>query len=134
MVKKGQFKIQQMSFMLLGVVLFFLLVGLFWIILQSSGLREQATELGRQEAIMMAEFLSGSSEFGCSGDFGSYCVDGFYVEQLLGNSKCCFDNLCVHGRTSIRLIVVKSTTVLEPFSRNMFELRIVGTNVGLRSC
>ena len=72
---KAQFKIQQMAFMLLAVVLFFILVGLFWVVLQSRNLQQQASSLEEEQAIWLAEFLSGSSEFSCSRDLGSYCVD-----------------------------------------------------------
>ena len=73
--KKGQFKLQQMAFMLVAVVLFFVLVGLFWITYQSGSLRQQATELAREQSILISGYLSGSSEFACSGELGSYCID-----------------------------------------------------------
>ena len=69
--KKGQFKIQQMAFMLLAVFLFFILAGLFWLALQSRNLQRQAVQLQEEQAILMAEFLSSASEFSC----GSYCID-----------------------------------------------------------
>ena len=69
--KKAQFKIQQMAFMLVGIVMFFLLVALFWFSLQSRSLTRQATQLEKDRAVLMSEFLSGSAEFSC----GSYCVD-----------------------------------------------------------
>ena len=80
--KKSQFKIQQMSFMLLAVVLFFVLVGLFWIVLYSRNLKQQATQLSEEQAIMLSEFLSGSSEFTC----GDYCVDTDKLIVLAENS------------------------------------------------
>jgi len=73
--KKSQFKIQQMSFMLLAVVLFFILVALFWLAFQYSSLKKQATETSKEQAVLLAEFISGSSEFSCASEQGSYCVD-----------------------------------------------------------
>jgi len=69
--KKTQFKIQQMAFMLLAVALFFILVGLLWFAVQYRTLHKQATELEESKAVLLSEFLSGSSEFSC----GSYCID-----------------------------------------------------------
>ena len=72
---KSQFKIQQMVFMLLAVFLFFILVGVFWITLQSRSLQKQATELEEEKTIIISQFLSSSSEFSCTNEEGQYCVD-----------------------------------------------------------
>ena len=74
-MKKAQFKIQQMSFMIVAVLLFFILVGLFWIAIQSRTLTEVAGQAEKEQAIILSEFLSGSAEFSCSRELGSYCVD-----------------------------------------------------------
>ncbi len=73
--KRSQFKIQQMAFMLLAVVLFFILVALIWITIQQRNLHKQATQLEEEKAVFLSEFLSGSSEFSCSREMGSYCID-----------------------------------------------------------
>lgn len=74
MVKnKGQFKIQQMAFMLLGVVLFFGLVAMFFFSIQARNLSSMATELERNKAILMTSFISGATEFSCAGE--QYCID-----------------------------------------------------------
>jgi hypothetical protein len=41
-MKKGQMKIQQMAFMLMAVTLFFVLVGMFFLIFSFSNLKESA--------------------------------------------------------------------------------------------
>lgn len=64
-------KIQQMAFMLMAVVLFFILVGLFWLSVQSSNLKKQANQLEQQKSVILASMLGESAEFTC----GSYCVD-----------------------------------------------------------
>ncbi|MEK6820618.1 MAG: hypothetical protein AABX71_02810 [Nanoarchaeota archaeon] len=71
MKKKAQFKIQQMALMLIAVVLFFILVGLFWLALQYRNLQKQALQLEESKSILLSEFLSSSTEFSC----GSYCID-----------------------------------------------------------
>jgi len=71
--KGGQFKIQQMSFMLLAVILFFILVALFWLALQYKNLHKTATQLEEDKTFVIAGFLSDSSEFNCAGE--SYCID-----------------------------------------------------------
>jgi hypothetical protein len=82
MTKKSQFKIQQMSFMLLAVVLFFILVALFWLVLQYKNLHKIATQLEEEKAFMISGFLSDSSEFNCAGE--SYCIDTDKIMVLAG--------------------------------------------------
>lgn len=71
-IKKSQFKIQQMTFMLVAVTVFFVLVGLFWLSFQYSGLKKQANQLTESRASAIVEFLSSQSEFSCGED---YCID-----------------------------------------------------------
>lgn len=71
MKKRGQLKIQQMAFMLMAVVLFFILAGLFWLSIQYVQLHKQANLNERERAIIVSSFLAGSAEFTC----GDYCVD-----------------------------------------------------------
>mgnify|MGYP001573404596 CR=1 FL=1 len=73
--EKGQMKIQQMAFMLMAVVLFFILAGLFWISIQYVQLHKDATRAEEEKAIIAASFLGESAEFACSENLGSYCVD-----------------------------------------------------------
>lgn len=70
-MKKGQLKIQQMAFMLLAIVIFFAMVGLFYFVFQTRGLHQKVTSLKQEKAVMLAEYLSSSAEFTC----GDYCVD-----------------------------------------------------------
>lgn len=75
MNKKSQLKIQQMSFMLLAVALFFILVALFYLAVQYRNLSSQAGELEKDKAVLMSRFISNSQEFSCSAELGSYCID-----------------------------------------------------------
>ena len=72
--KKSQIKIQEMSFMIIGIMIFFLLVLLFWLAVSLSGLRQTAAASSRANAILLAASLSGTPEFGCA-DSSSLCVD-----------------------------------------------------------
>lgn len=71
MKNKAQIKIQQMAFMLMAVFLFFILAGLFWLVVQGQSWKKEAALLERNNAVELAGMLAGSGEFSC----GSYCVD-----------------------------------------------------------
>ncbi|MEM2933064.1 MAG: hypothetical protein QW622_02560 [Candidatus Pacearchaeota archaeon] len=73
--KKAQFKIQQMTFMLAAVFLFFMLAGLFLVGIQVRNLRKQAQSMRENQAIMLAQFIAESPEFRCNTGLGSYCID-----------------------------------------------------------
>ena len=83
--KCSQFKIQQMSFMLLAVVLFFILVALFWLTLQSKNLHKTATQLEEDKAVAVSIFLADSSEFNCASE--SYCIDTDKIIALMDKSN-----------------------------------------------
>jgi hypothetical protein len=78
--KKAQMKIQQMAFMIMAVFLFFILVGMFWLVMTSQGLKREATLNERNNAIELANSLAGSAEFSC----GDYCID---MDRLMVLSK-----------------------------------------------
>ena len=64
-------KIQQMAFMLMAVVLFFLLVVLFYMAFQSRNMGQKAEELRETKANTVALMLSRTPEFSC----GDFCID-----------------------------------------------------------
>jgi len=57
-VVKAQIKIQQMLFMLLAITLFFVLVGIFLLVLGSSGLKKSAIELQEKNFIFFQSRLN----------------------------------------------------------------------------
>ena len=61
--RRAQMKIQQMAFMLMAVVLFFILVGLFWLSVQYVNLHKEATRIEQEKAITVASVLGDSAEF-----------------------------------------------------------------------
>ena len=82
-LKKGQLRIQEMSFMLLAVMLFFILVGLFMVSLMSSNLKNEAGKIQEIRALSSVVNLVNSPEFNCVGG-RSDCVD---ADKLVGLMK-----------------------------------------------
>jgi hypothetical protein len=103
--KSGQLKIQQMAFMLMAVFIFFILVGLFYITIQSQGARSRAQLDDRNRAIELANNLVDSAEFSC----GSYCVDADRA-MVLGN-KSVYKSLWQVSSIKIRTISNSSKDV-----------------------
>ena len=60
--KTGQFKIQQMAFMILGVFIFFVLVGLFFMRIQMGGLNSSFASLQREAALSSISIISNMPE------------------------------------------------------------------------
>ena len=100
--KKAQFKIQQTAFMLLGVVLFFILVGLFWLSLKSSGIKKSAANLEQEQAIALALSIAESPELSCSGNNAGQCVD-FDKAMIIKNLKT-FHTLWPISKLEVRRI------------------------------
>lgn len=76
--KIAQMKIQQMIFMLIAVTLFFVLVGMFLLVVSFSGIQKSATELCEKNAMLLSTKLANSPEFSCGEAFGGIkinCID-----------------------------------------------------------
>lgn len=76
--KRGQMKIQQMAFMIVAVLIFFVLIGLAFLAVNMSGLEEQASDLRRENARLLVSSLADSPEFSCGEAYDgskSACVD-----------------------------------------------------------
>ncbi len=87
---RAQVKIQQMLFMLLAITLFFVLVGIFLIVIGFSGLKESAIELQEKNSLLLVTKLANSPEFSCGESFGSNkinCIDGDKIMMLKENSE-----------------------------------------------
>ncbi len=83
MKTKGQMKIMQMMFMILGVFFFFVLVGLFFLAVTLKDIRGGAEELSRQQAISSIGIIAGMSELSY-GDGNSMSVDDDKLRVLVG--------------------------------------------------
>ncbi|MBU2612784.1 MAG: hypothetical protein KKB62_03630 [Nanoarchaeota archaeon] len=76
--KSGQVKIQQMAFLIIGLTIFFVFVGLFVLMFTLSGLSQTRSELERERAILLVSQLADFPEFACGSAFGTEkinCVD-----------------------------------------------------------
>ncbi len=60
--KKGQMKIMQMMFMIIGVFLFFVLVGLFFLRVTFGDIHSTASELAKEQAISSIKTISAMPE------------------------------------------------------------------------
>lgn len=88
MNKTAQLKIQQMAFMLMAITLFFVLVGMFVLVISTSNLRETALALEEKNALLLVSKLANSPEFSCGRAFGSSrtnCIDGDKMMMLKEN-------------------------------------------------
>lgn len=87
--KKAQLKIQQMAFMLMAITLFFVLVGMFVLVISTSNLRESALALEEENAMLLVSKLANSPEFSCGKAFGTSrtnCIDADKVMMLKENA------------------------------------------------
>ncbi len=76
--KKAQMKIQQTAFMLIAVVIFFALAGMFMVSFKLSSLKEDANLLNERNALLLVTKIAESPEFSCGEAFGGKkvnCVD-----------------------------------------------------------
>jgi hypothetical protein len=81
--KRGQMKIMQMAFMIVGVFIFFVIVGLFVLVISFNNTRGSAEDLAREEAISFLGTIASLSEFSYDSD-ESYCVDEDKLKVLTG--------------------------------------------------
>lgn len=78
MVKKAQMKIQQTAFMMLALLLFFILIGMFFLVTKFSNLKRTAVALEQENAIFLVSKLANSPEFSCESAFEEKrvnCID-----------------------------------------------------------
>lgn len=79
-----------MAFMLIALILFFALVGMFFLTLQFSKIKETAGILEEKNALLLVTKLANSPEFSCGESFGTgkvNCVDSDKVMALRNNAK-----------------------------------------------
>lgn len=72
--RKAQLKIQEMSFMLVAVVILFVLAGLFFVTIKYRGLQKAAVEAEKEKAISTVIKIADTPEFMCSSS-KSGCID-----------------------------------------------------------
>ncbi len=78
---KAQLKIQEMAFMLMAVLIFFVLAGLFFVVIQSGQLNREATNLNQQKAMSVIANIANSPELNCGKPL---CIDSDKLLVLQG--------------------------------------------------
>lgn len=81
--KKGQIKIQQMIFLILGLTIFFVIAGMFILSMLLSGLKSSQTTTSEQQATLLVESLANSPEFACGSTFGTQRTDCIDMDKAL---------------------------------------------------
>ena len=95
--KKGQLKIQEMAFFLVGIILFFILAGLFVLTIFYTNLYKSATEIAEQRTLSSITNLADSPEFSCG---KPNCVDEDKLIALMNNKN--YENFWPFSSLSIR--------------------------------
>lgn len=85
-MRKGQVKIQEMAFMLVGVVIFFAIVGLFALVIFSDQLYREAQQTSEKRTLTAITFLADSPEFECV-EGQTNCIDGDKLMALIGRNN-----------------------------------------------
>jgi len=82
--QKAQIRIQEMTFMIVAVVIFFVLVGLFALSVMYSNLHKEANEIAEAKTLSAITNLADSPEFTC-GEIN--CVDEDKLMALTGKKN-----------------------------------------------
>jgi len=85
--KLGQLKIQQMIFMIVAVALLFVLVGIFFLSINLSNVKQTATNLAEQNSILLVSKLANSPELSCGNAFGTSRTNCIDFDKLISLSK-----------------------------------------------
>ena len=84
LAKKAQLKIQEMAFMLVAVLLFFILVGLFVLSIVFINLSDEATRIAEERTLSALINIADSPELSCIAA-KSNCIDGDKLITMLDN-------------------------------------------------
>ena len=95
--KKAQLKIQEMSFMLLAVIVFFILALLFFMMIKYRGLYAAAGALEKEKTISTLSKLADTPEFTCGRPF---CIDS--DKLMVMNNREAYDGFFPLGSLSVR--------------------------------
>jgi len=89
---QGQMKIQQMAFMVVAVLFFFILVGLFVFNFYFKGISSSAANLNKDQAIASLETIAHMPELTC-GTGRTLCLDEDKLQILSGRLGRQYDSL-----------------------------------------
>jgi len=84
--KRGQLKIQEMAFMLVGVIVFFVIVGLFALMIFYNHLYREAADTAERRTLTAITYLADSPEFECV-EGQSNCIDGDKLMAVIGKAN-----------------------------------------------
>jgi hypothetical protein len=73
--RRGQLKIQEMAFVLVAIVIFFVMVGLVLVSIRVQNLKESAGDLRVEDANQLVKNLASSPEFSWEDGSCSNCID-----------------------------------------------------------
>jgi hypothetical protein len=82
--KKSQIRIQEMAFMLVGIIMFFVFVGLFGFAILFNALKTEAQHAAEEKTLAAIKNLAGSPEFYCATSRVD-CVDADKAMALSNN-------------------------------------------------
>ncbi len=136
--KKAQLKIQEMSFMLAALVLFFVLVALFWLSYQYKQINQEATSSSEKQAILSLNKIAESSELTC----GSLCLDSDKLMAVKTRQE--YSQFWTFSSLEVRKIYPVNNTniectsgnypncgIIKIFSKNVKNERKIATYVAL---
>ncbi|MFH1307919.1 MAG: hypothetical protein ABIH72_03635 [archaeon] len=86
-----------MAFMLMAIVLFFILAGLFYLTISTSSLYKKASLLDQNEAIRLVNMLANSPEFSC----GVNCLD--FDRMILLKDRAIYNGFWPSSISSIEI-------------------------------
>lgn len=107
-------KIKQMAFMLIAVMILFVLVGMFFLVSSFSGLKESATEIEKENAMLLVTKIANSPEFACGKSLGesrTNCIDEDKV-MILKNRIENYKNFWGVSSITIRKIYPENENVI----------------------
>lgn len=82
---RSQMKIQEMSFMIIALVVFFIIVLLFYLAISLSGLKQRFDASTRAGNILLVSKIAESPEFSCADASSILCVDEDKILALKQN-------------------------------------------------
>src|SRR3989338_1944621 len=97
MDKRGQLKIQQMSFMLMAVFLFFIIVGLFYVVINMVQLKHSVTALERERIVGMTAKVSALPELNFQGKINAIDADKAMIMTSVKNRDKYKDFFGING-------------------------------------
>ena len=102
--KSGQMKIQQMAFMIVAVLIFFVLVGIFFINFQFKDVKKSYLSLEKEQAISSMGVIADMSELNCNSRT-SFCLD---EDKLLVMSGKNYDRIWPVQSVEVRKVYPRS--------------------------